>query len=60
MPAIKKFERFLKILDDIDEKTISMICNLSEAKRIKFFNQFRKGELKDIDIEKLIIKINNL
>lgn len=57
MAPIKKLEKFLEILNDIDDETMSLISKLSEDKKQKLYKSLHKVNLTKINFKKIIFEL---
>jgi succinate dehydrogenase flavin-adding protein (antitoxin of CptAB toxin-antitoxin module) len=57
MPPIQKLKKFLDILNDLDDETMSLISKLSETKKKKLYENIQKAKSSEIDIKQFILNI---
>ena len=57
MPPIKKLEKFLEILNDLDDETMSLITKLSEDKKQKLYKSLHKVNSAEINFKKIIFEL---
>ena len=57
MPPIKKLDKFLEILNDLDDETMSLISKLSEDKKQKLYKSFHKVNSTEINFKRIILEL---
>ena len=57
MPPVKKLEKFLEILNDLDDETMSLISKLPEDKKQKLYKSLHKVNSTEINFKKIIFEL---